>query len=243
MELLGLLGVLAFAATSLVVGVRLAWLSRRTGGYPELAIGASFVLAGFAGLGLLLAAQHGGFAPRTAMGLRLAGAAVADVGYALLASFVWRVFRPDGRAGRLGFAVSVAGLAVGFVLEVAAASPTPTREAGAGTWLTLFTQIALYGWATSEALHYWWLMRRRVRLGLAEPTVANRFLLWGVGTGAVIGIWLHTGWTLLHGESALGGASYLVIATLGFTCAIACWMAFLPPRAYVRWLERRAARA
>ena len=55
MQLLGLLGIFAFTATSLVVGLRLVWLSSTTRQFPEFAVGASFLLAGFVSLALNLA--------------------------------------------------------------------------------------------------------------------------------------------------------------------------------------------
>jgi hypothetical protein len=242
-ELLGLLGVSAFAFASLVLGVKLVALARRTRQFPELAIGLSFLLAGFVGLGLLLAAQEGGFDPVLALRLRLAGMAVSNCGYALLASFVWRVFRPGSRAGRLGFAACVAGLAIGLAAQWWQSEPTPVPVAHAGFWLSLATQIGAYLWAASESFGYWWMLRKRVALGLADPLVANRFLLWGIGTSAVIGIWLHMGASIARrAQASMTDVDFLVIAALGFTCAVTCWIAFLPPRGYVRRFERVSPR-
>ena len=35
-------------------------------------------------------------------------------------------------------------------------------------------------WGGTESLRYWRLLRKRIALGLADPIVARRFLLWGV---------------------------------------------------------------
>ena len=240
MEFLGLLGIAAFWLMSLVVGVRLVWLARATRRFPELAVGASFLFAGFAGLGLNLVAQHGELSPAATMWTSLAGAGIGDVGYGVLAAFVWRVFQSDTRAGRVGFALCVSGLAVGFAVQFALARPDPTRPVSLGFWITLCAQIAIYVWAAAESLSYWDAMRRRAQIGLAEPLVANRFLLWGVGMASIAGIWLHLGWTRLDAQTAtMSSVDYLVIATLGFVCAVSCWVAFLQPR----WYERRFARA
>jgi hypothetical protein len=234
MELLGLLGISAFAIASLVVGVRLLWLARRTRQFPELMIGASFLLAGFLGLALTLLGRHGPFADGARVALSLAGTALGAAGYSLLAAFVWRVFRAGSAAGALGFGAAVLGFSAGFGLQWSAAAAGVRDTVSAGTWLSLATQAAVYVWASWESFHRAAMARRRVRLGLLEPLVAHRFLLWGVGTAAVVGICVQMGFALWSHGRALTGAHYLAIALLGFTCAIACWIAFLPPRAYAR---------
>ena len=240
MQLLGLLGIFAFAATSLIVGVRLAWLAASTRQVPELLIGVSFVMAGFFGLGASLTVAHADLSPTAAMWTTLAGSAVSDVGYGLLAAFVWRVFRPTGAGGRLTFGIFIAGLATGFGVSVAYAEPRVNAGVSPGFWITLAFQIAIYGWATAESLTYWLRMRRRAAIGAADPLLANRFLLWGIGTAAVCGIWIHLGVTRWSATSSiLNDSDYLVIATLGFTCAATCWCAFLPPRFYSSWIQRR----
>jgi len=96
-------------------------------------------------------------------------------------------------------------------------------------------RLILYGWATYESLRQYALARRRVRIGLTEPLVANRFLLWGIGTSAALGIWLHAFWSeLLRRPDPT--ETYLVITALGSACALAIWLAFFPPRAYRAWL-------
>jgi hypothetical protein len=71
-----------------------------------------------------------------------------------------------------------------------------------------------------------------VRIGLADPLVANRFLLWGIGTLATLLVsLLYIGAQFLgHYEmpaSLIGISSTLVLAS-----AIAEWLAFFPPRSY-----------
>ena len=80
------------------------------------------------------------------------------------------------------------------------------------------------------------LARRRARLGLTEPLVANRFLLWGLGTLAALGIWLHSLWSEIAQRSERT-EWYLVVTVLGCGCALSIWLAFFPPRAYRRRFE------
>ncbi len=46
-------------------------------------------------------------------------------------------------------------------------------------------RIVPTAWACYESLRYYRSMHRRQTLGLADPIVANRFLLWSIWTGAV----------------------------------------------------------
>ena len=41
-------------------------------------------------------------------------------------------------------------------------------------------RVAPYYWLAAESLSYWSAARRRVRIGLADPLVTNRFLLLGL---------------------------------------------------------------
>ena len=45
-------------------------------------------------------------------------------------------------------------------------------------------QIGVLLWGSLEALSYWRRMQKRTAIGLADPAVTNRFLLWGIGAGA-----------------------------------------------------------
>jgi hypothetical protein len=241
MQVLGLLGLAAFVLVSLVLGVRLVGLAARTRQFPELAIGVSFLLSGFVGTGLGLVGTHAqALSPETRMVLRLAGAFASHVGYALLAGFVARVFRPD-LAGATGFAVSVFGLGVGFGMQVGYATPSAAPAAvSPGFWTSLAVQVATYAWATCESFRQWDLARRRVRIGLGDPLVAQRFLCWGLSTSIVIAIWLHLAVALVRRTAAtLSGGDYLVIAALGFACAAASWLSFFP----AAWMRRSAAQA
>jgi hypothetical protein len=101
--------------------------------------------------------------------------------------------------------------------------------------------LAAYLWTGWESLRYHGLMRRRVRLGLADPAVCDRLLLWGLMALVVAaGVLLNTvalalqisifesPWILL-GSSATGLAQALLLV-----------LAFAPPRAYLAWVRARA---
>jgi len=245
-EFLGLIGFASFIAVSLVVGVRLLGLARRTRRLPELAIGANFVLAGAVGYSLLLAAESLHLFPDALEGFAsFAGVGGISIGAGLIGLFSQRVFHPTGRPALAALAVLVGWLALGvygsWALHVSHVSEGP--RGWLGHWAPNLGVLAAYGWSTADALRYHERMRRRVRLGIANPLVSNRFLLWGTGTLSISTL------TLLHLAAQMLGAYELppsllgVVSLLVLVAAIAEWLAFFPPRSYRRRFERGTARA
>jgi hypothetical protein len=229
MELVGLVGFAAFTLTSFVVGFRLLAVGWRTGQIPETTIGASFVLGGgLAGLLGLIAARLQVLLGSPLQPLLGVSSLALQAGVTCLALFTWRVFRPRAPWARLLFGACVAGLAASFLGHLALGDFT----APAFAWLGLATRIVVYSWALAETLREYASARRRCAIGLAHPLVANRFLLWGVGLAAVLGIWVYSAASLATGGGT--GAAWLVMSTLGFLCAGALWLAFFPPEAYRR---------
>jgi hypothetical protein len=97
-------------------------------------------------------------------------------------------------------------------------------------------------WGSAEALVYWRKMRRRLRLGLADPIVTNRFFLWGLGAGAAgLGSTIGTVAQLVTGLPPLETPLVTLSSSLhGLTAAVAMWLAFMPNQAYLRFIEARA---
>ena len=97
--------------------------------------------------------------------------------------------------------------------------------------------------AGAEALLYWRKMRRRLRLGLADPVVTNRFFLWGLGAGAAgVGSAVGIGAQLATGLTPLEIPWVTLSSSLhGLTAAIAMWLAFLPTDGYRRFLRQQEA--
>jgi hypothetical protein len=100
-------------------------------------------------------------------------------------------------------------------------------------------------WGSAEALRYWRVLRRRLRLGLTDPVVTNRFFLWGLGAGAAgLGSAIGVVAQLATGLSPLEVPAILLSSSLhGLTAAVAMWLAFLPTAGYRRMIESRAQRA
>jgi hypothetical protein len=84
-------------------------------------------------------------------------------------------------------------------------------------------------------------MRRRRRLGLSDPVVTNRFLLWGMFGGVSLAT------SLLHYVYFAAGISPAQSNVVPMWTALSClftgtsmFLCFSPPRAYREFLIRRA---
>ena len=160
----------------------------------------------------------------------------------LIAVFTARVFRPDDRWARW----LVRGLAVLLVAGVGGSALKGDWEgfslSNGWFWLEWVGYTLPFGWAAAEALHQYLQARRRVRVGLCEPSVCNRMFLWSLfgliqilNSFVVIGQYaayqrenvFSSAWDLLYGGSIL--AALLVM-----------WFAFFPPKIYLRWINRTA---
>lgn len=173
-----------------------------------------------------------------------------------LVAFVRLVFRAGSEWGRgvfYSFAAVILQTSVVSVLYQGDARGVP-----AGIAMGVLGLFA-FGWAFGECLAYHAAMRRRLTLGLADPIVVNRFLLWSVWTGTLAvatgqGLAIRVG-MLASGASlvSVGGVvdpfwSSLIHLARGFmliagpVVAVSVWLSFSPPERYRRFLARRARR-
>ena len=247
METLALSSIAAVALVSLVAGGRLLRLARRTRGLPESVLGLS--LAGITGIGfpiLLLTEARATIGPHLTLAADLVGSYVISLGFIGFFVFTWRVFRPDARWAAaltlLGGAVILVATG-GTVWRAFGIESSAEKFQAVRDWeILLFTSAALgFGWSAVEALAYWARLRRRAALGLAETAVVNRVLLWGLtgpsAASALLGI---TALRLLDINYMSAPGALLLIASCGFLASAFLTLAFLPPAAYLRWLEGRA---
>jgi len=97
-------------------------------------------------------------------------------------------------------------------------------------------------WLCCEGIRSHSTARKRVRLGLCEPIVANRYLLFAYfGACQVAACGADLLWAL--GNSRGGASSAFETGLLSATeiaSVAALWLAFFPPLAYRRWIEHRA---
>jgi len=243
MESLAALGGGVLVVASLVVGLRLIALARRTRGLPELVMGLGLFLMGGVSYPLTVLAFEA-----EGLGLPLRSALVAGymalngLGMTAIALFTHRVFRPRSpwaAAGVVGVAAGYAGAAVAQLAGPGLEELVLTQQ-GPWNW-SLFVAAATPLWAGGESLHYHLKLRRRLALGLAEPAVVDRFRLWCVA------MWSASAMTSLAialeslGISTVGSAAGgLVLGPLGVAVGGSLWLAFFPPETYLRRVRRAA---
>lgn len=242
MQLVALVSFTLLVGASCVVGMRLLALYGRTRGWPELLLGSMLVLVTGLGYPLRIAASQAGDA--WAGPLEIVSDVFVSLGFVLLFLFTCHVFRPRAIWARIVVAIGVVTLVRRAFLTIAdgAAMDPETMPLGEIA-MQMVPMIGVYAWTACESLAYYAMMRKRLRLGLADPTVTNRFLLWGLmALLATTGIAVAAGSAALRVEmtnpalltftslSGVGQAAFLV-----FT--------FVPPRTYLEWVRARAATA
>ena len=243
MDWLPFLGAGTFLTLSLGLGVRLLVLACRTGGLPETCMGVAFVASGCLGAGCQLMAQAPGLlSPQDAATAMGAGRILVHVGVLCQALVTWRVFRPGQEWARNLFTAvvaSLAGVSFGYAWDAALGD---AAYSGIWFWCESATHLVAIGWGAVESLACWDAMRRRVALGLADPVVANRFLIWGIAIGAgALALLLGP---VIHILGAGSPAALLLAAwaaTLGLVSLLGYALTFFPPKPYRRWVARHAA--
>jgi hypothetical protein len=233
----------AFVLASFVLGLRLVLLARRTRGLPEFLLGMGLFL--MAGIGYplgIVALRADGLPTSVRVALAVANMLCLTVGMSGVALFTHLVFHPGGR----GSLAAVAGVSLAYCACLAGQGLGPGFEdylANAyGPWRhSMNASIVCSSWAGVESLRWWWTLRKRLRIGLADPVVVARFRLWATAmlTAALItlvSIVLESIGIPMMGTAA--GA--LVVGPLGLVIAGSLWLAFLPPAVYLRRVRARA---
>jgi len=222
-------------AVWVVTGVRLVLLARRTRRGPEGMLGLALLLQAGIGYPVSVAAP---FAGDYAGLVWVVSAACSNGGMALIFAFTARVFQNETRWAWAVVGAATALLAVqgcGHVGSQLDDDPAARAHSllvwGAGS---LALSGLSWGWTAWESLRFYALLRRRVALGLADPVVANRMLLWGsmgaiaLGCVAIDAVLLYTA-----GEIGRTVIIPLVTAIAGLLVSACMILAFWPPPAYL----------
>ena len=243
MELIAAIGGMSFVLASLIVGLRLLLLARRTRELPELVIGLGLFLMGGIGYPLTAVARLATPLPDAVRtGLFALSLLCAFVGTLAVALFNQRVFRP-GRRIAVWTVIGLGGAEAALLLLQ---TVSPGLQAGAffneGLGLRLFTSLhgVPLAWAACESFAYAAKLGLRAKLGLADPVVADRMRLWGISMLSALAINLAstiTGFFGIDLAATAGGA--LLIAPLGLVASGCTWLAFVPPAAYLRRVAAR----
>ncbi len=189
MKVVALVCLASFMLTSLVVGIRVATLFARTRKLPELLLSIALLCTGFLAFAVGTTAKifvEGTESLRRA--LVLAGLATECIGVLALVAFAWRVFHPGSRAATAFAALVTAFIGAALIGEVSThqylryADSIPIS----GPWVPLGLAARGCGpaWVAFECFRYHAKLRKRARLGLAEPVVVRRVAAWGIALGA-----------------------------------------------------------
>lgn len=249
LDLFVLVATFVYVAVGWVVGVRLLRLARRTRGLPELSLGLGECLLAGAVPPLFVMPQVLSEPEALVRAASLLGHLAYTVGCAVMVLFTWRVFRPDegwARALVLG-AVGVLGAAgaLGMARAFLAPSAAELRDPQTAAFLLMeWVSVVGFVWTAVEAFRHHGRLRRQRALGLADPLVVNRVLLWGlVGLGGVAAAGAPVLAGLLGVNVATHAPTRLVCALGTLASSAFVQLAFLPPAGYLRWVRERAALA
>jgi hypothetical protein len=253
---------LANCLLAVVIGVRLVRLGVRSRG-PEIWLGAYFLGSAFLGTILSSTVYMSWADPMLALpdGLRstlhAADLVATSAGLLGVQVFTWRVFRPRSERARLVVLASAA-IAVLALIGVGATERFHVRVVnGPCYWLGYAVREAAIVWMAAESFLYFGRLRRRLRLGLVDPLLANRFLLWGIWAATVsvmnlsdpvarVGYWWVTGTTtewLPDVGRPMIAVTLIVTSALGAVTAATLFLTFFPTAGFRRWVTRSPSAA
>lgn len=253
---------LANLLLSLAIGIRLFRLAWRESGFgPEFWLGTFFLFAAFLGAGLNISVYVGMADPALALSplhgslVLAASTFIYCIGTVGILIFNWITFRPDSPRAR-NTVIAGSALVIGAACAQALTEGFEvTVFPGAAYWTFYVGRVAPYYWLAVESLLYWSAARRRMRIGLADPLVTNRFLLlglWAVAWAAMgfsdivaRGIYMSVSGSSTEVNIETAGpiilATICITSVLGLLAAVTLALSFFPVRAYRRFIEARAA--
>jgi hypothetical protein len=238
-------GFSAFFIVALAVGIRLLVLAARTRELPELLMGIGVLGIGPVGFGLLVGASVAAASPLLQQFLLWIGTLAVASGVLAKYVFNWRVYHPQSAIAR--FVVIAAGVALfgsSFYSGITGGL-VPQSTIAPLALLRNSLQIGCLLWGAAESLRYWSKMRLRLRLGLADPVVTNRFLMWAIGAFAAgFGTAVGTAAQVVTGKNTFEVGWVMASSSLhGLVAAVAIGLAFIPPASYRRWVRTRSEAA
>lgn len=241
------IAMLLFVGTCSAVGVRLLWLAKSGGGRPALLCGNGFCLISILGFPLgVLSGQ--GIAPvgEVLLPLTVVSLLANLLGISSFYIFNVSVFRPNALWAHTLAGAAIACMGMACVANVAALALAPDTassfEVTAG-WSATFNAMCIlcFGWMSCEGFTEWWKSRRRLALGLSDPVVSNRLLMWGVfgaSTTSLCAVLLAV--TLTGQPTVSSPLAQTAQAFFGIASSGAATLAFFPPPAYLAKLRRAA---
>lgn len=221
-----------------LLGLHMLWAAARRRTPAEAFIGLFFV-ASAVGSETGLRAIDGTHERLFAEKLLLIGVIALTLSTAAAYAFIYTVFR-RGESWALGVVLLGTAFVVwGAHTQLGAGSRAPDLS---GLCVeVLAARFVSFAWGTCEALRAYGMAKKRLTLGLADPVVVNRFLLFGVWFG-VMGI---LPLTLAYARLSGGAAAQLVAVgigpkIIGVIMIVSLVLTFFPPRKYLSWVAASA---
>jgi hypothetical protein len=243
-----------------LVGVRLLRRARGQVRPPEATLGTYFLCA--ATLGTLFACVAYGAVAQRALapddGVVRVLVFVSHVFYLLgtaaLYRFTAQVFRADSGWARKLTVFSIGAFALGVLWELPGDRYAVVMMPGFGYWLAFSARVGAFAWVGWESLAYWAGARRRVRLGLTDPLVGNRFLLWGLWALTLFvtactepaARLMYVAQAGTSPELVMDVVRPIILFTIALTSclsaisAVLMVLTFFPTPAYRRWVKGKA---
>jgi hypothetical protein len=229
---------------SLVVGIRLMLIWSRTRGMPELLLGGMLLLT--AGIGYPFQIMGTQLQNAAAIPLYLLGYVGASGGVALLYVFTGRVFRGQEKWARVLVWGCIAALTVNSAMRIQEVLVSQDTRLDAGSMGKLMFQGSTVAfaflWTAWESLRHHAMMKRRGRLGLADPALANRFLLWGsMALFSSVGTILNCVAVSMHIDVMNDPGVLFASSLSSLGQAVLLLLALMPPRWYLDYVRSRSA--
>jgi hypothetical protein len=221
-----------------VVGIRLFRLSRRTGETPEALLGISFFITGWSYANWLVLAE----VPfdQAMLGLDLALWTLFSLGTMPLIFFTRLVFRPKAVWAKWLTAANALLLSSGIAMWIVQRSGYYVLD-NPWYWVQWLGYTIPFTWLGIEAFLSYASAIRRVRIGLCDRVVANRYFLFGFfGVfqifSCIMDVYLTPGYAVNRGVDVLLNSLELIGALILF-------LIFFPPAFYQRWISVSATSA
>ncbi len=236
---------LCFVAAGLVIGVRMWTGARRSGGTAEMAF-AAFALCLAMGVCtvMLAVAAQGEFNRGMTRGLSILGSLLVIAAIVILYIGGWRFYRPTSRMAQL-FALAGTGITLAMGFEILRLGLLVDPGDGSGPMTTaLLSLLGGLVWWGIESFLYHEKLKRRVRLGLSDPLVAERFRMNGFcscSLAMIVGITISSPLLLNHPgrDDPILGPMMLALWAVVVASGSCAW---LSPRPYRSLIAHHYAR-
>jgi len=221
----------------IALGVRLVVVGVRENSVAERWLGVALVLSG-PGAGLL----RYGVQTQTPY-LTTLGIAMISLGGSCTLVFAYLVFRPGEVWARYLLAALIGSYAVGFWHQVEVVGIWG-GSSGRPSFVLLAARAVGLGWCAYESLRYRRMYVKRLALGLADPVIANRFLLYAIWTGALAALPAFVGVVAaIYTDTETWRAAFLLPTRIvGVVVFVSMVLIFVPPKVYTDLIERRYER-